>query len=251
MEIIKYLLASAALISISYLAFRLAYRNGTRFRQQRFFLLAILILSLILPLTGIRIQTEQRPEKEIVTTGETVPGESGYLINILSSEGQGDFSRATDTALKLYLINAGIIISAFAAHFIRILRMSRLSERTHYGRYTILSNPNIESPFSFFRWIFIPKDIMDREEMESIVIHESVHVSQYHSADNLLIGLTAALMWFNPLVWMIKKSFHLIHEYLADEGTIGPGIDRLRYQAFLSLLCSHYRILSRVMRDSR
>ena len=87
--------------------------------------------------------------------------------------------------------------------------------------------------FPFFRWIFIPKDIEDRDEMESIIIHESVHVTQHHSADNLLIGFTAALMWFNPLVWMMKKSFHLIHEYLADEGTIGSGIDRLRYQAFL------------------
>ena len=45
MEIIKYLLASTILISISYLVFRLVYRNGTRFRQQRFFLIAVLLLS--------------------------------------------------------------------------------------------------------------------------------------------------------------------------------------------------------------
>ena len=233
MEIIKYLLASTILISISYLVFRLAYRNGTRFRQQRFFLIAVLVLSLILPLTGIKIQTGQRPEKEIITTGDTGANDSGYLINILSSEGQGDFSRATDTALKLYLIITGIIISVFAAHFIRIFRLRRSSVKKQQDRFAIIISPYVESPFSFFRWIFIPKDIEDRDEMESIIIHESVHVTQHHSADNLLIGFTAALMWFNPLVWMMKKSFHLIHEYLADEGTIGSGIDRLRYQAFL------------------
>jgi len=233
MEIIKYLLASTILISISYLVFRLAYRNGTRFRQQRFFLIAVLVLSLILPLTGIKIQTEQRPEKEIFTTGETGANNSGYLINMLSSERQGDFSRATDTVLKLYLIITGIIISVFAAHFIRIFRLRRSSLKKQHSRFTVIISQYVESPFSFFRWIFVPKDIEDRDEMESIIIHESVHVSQHHSADNLLIGFTAALMWFNPLVWMMKKSFHLIHEYLADEGTIGSGIDRLRYQAFL------------------
>ena len=233
MEPIKYLLASTVLISISYLVFRVAYRNGTRFRQQRFFLIAVLILSLVLPLTGIKIQTGQRPEKEIMTTGETGTNDSGYLINILSSDGQGDFPRATDTALKLYLIITGIIISVFAAHFIRILRLRYSSVKKQQDRFSIIISRYVESPFSFFRWIFIPKDIEDRDEMESIIIHESVHASQYHSADNLLIGFTAALMWFNPLVWMMKKSFHLTHEYLADEGTIGSGIDRLRYQAFL------------------
>ena len=233
MEPIKYLLASTVLISISYLVFRLAYRNGTRFRQQRFFLIAVLVLSLILPLTGIKIQTGQRTEKEIMKTGETGAYDSGYLINILSSEGQGDFSRAADTAMKLYLIITGIIISVFTAHFIRILRLRHSSVKKQQDRFSIIISRCVESPFSFFRWIFIPKNIEDRDEMESIIIHESVHASQHHSADNLLIGFTAALMWFNPLVWMMKKSFHLIHEYLADEGTIGSGIDRLRYQAFL------------------
>ncbi|MFZ2338095.1 MAG: M56 family metallopeptidase [Bacteroidales bacterium] len=223
MEIIKYLLASTVLISISYLVFRLAYRNATRFRQQRFFLIAVLVLSLILPLTGIKIQTGQRQEKEIMTTGKTGANDSGYIINILSSERQGYLSRATGTALKLYLIITAIIISVFAAHFIRIFRLRRSSVKNDHDRFTIIVNPNVESPFSFFRWIFIPKDIEDREEMESIIIHESVHVTQHHSADNLLIGFTAALMWFNPLVWMMKKSFHLIHEYLADEGTIGSA----------------------------
>jgi len=31
----------------------------------------------------------------------------------------------------------------------------------------------------------------------------------------------------------MKRSFNLVHEYLADEGTIKSGIDRFRYQAFL------------------
>ena len=233
MEIIKYLLASTVLISISYLAFLLVYRNGTRFRQQRSFLIAALVLSLILPLTGIKIQSELRPEKKNMTTPKTGANDPGYLINILASDGQGDISRKTDTAIKLYLIITGIIISVFAAQFIRIFRLRRSSVKKQQERFTIIISPQVDSPFSFFRWIFIPKDIEDWEEIESIIIHESVHVTQHHSADNLLTGFTAALMWFNPLVWMMKKSFHLIHEYLADEGTIGSGIDRLRYQAFL------------------
>jgi len=52
------------------------------------------------------------------------------------------------------------------------------------------------------------------------------------------------VMWFNPLIWMMKNSMQLVHEYLADEGALGTEIDRLRYQALLinqiteeSLIC--------------
>jgi hypothetical protein len=32
---------------------------------------------------------------------------------------------------------------------------------------------------------------------------------------------------------MLKKSLHLVHEYLADEGTLGRGIDKIKYQSLL------------------
>jgi hypothetical protein len=40
-------------------------------------------------------------------------------------------------------------------------------------------------------------------------------------------------MWFNPLIWMMKNSIQLVHEYLADEGALNTGIDKHRYQALL------------------
>jgi len=48
-----------------------------------------------------------------------------------------------------------------------------------------------------------------------------------------LIELLSAVMWFNPLVWMMKNSVQLVHEYLADEGVLNTGTDKLRYQALL------------------
>jgi gliding motility-associated protein GldM len=40
-------------------------------------------------------------------------------------------------------------------------------------------------------------------------------------------------MWFNPLIWMMRNSMQLVHEYLADEGALSTGIDKLKYQALL------------------
>jgi hypothetical protein len=233
MEFIRYLLSSTALLSISYLVFRLVYFNGARFRQQRVFLIIIILFSLAFPLTGLRIeipvlsgQTETgTTEKAIVK--EVNPAVTGFTV------GQMEFQIKEGTIVTIYIIICILLVSVIAVNFLGILKSYHLSEKEKYGRFIILRNKGIENPYSFFRWIFIPGSISDREEMESIIIHEGIHVSQYHSADKLLIGLISALMWFNPLVWMMKRSFNLIHEYLADEGTISNGVDRFRYQAFL------------------
>jgi len=55
MALLRYLLTATALLSISYLVFRLVYHNGKGFMQQRIFLLFILAFSLTLPLTGYRL----------------------------------------------------------------------------------------------------------------------------------------------------------------------------------------------------
>ncbi len=119
------------------------------------------------------------------------------------------------------------------SQLIRIFYLYSVSVKVRTGSLIVLRNSRIQTPFSFFNLVFIPEALTDSAEKESIIIHESIHASQYHSFDNLLIELLAAVMWFNPFVWMIRRSMHLVHEYLADEGTLGAGIDRFRYQALL------------------
>jgi hypothetical protein len=66
-----------------------------------------------------------------------------------------------------------------------------------------------------------------------MILHEKIHVSQFHSLDLLVMELLTAVMWFNPLIWMMKNSVQLVHEYLADEGALKSGIDPLRYRLLL------------------
>jgi len=233
MALIRYLLTATALLSISYLAFRLVYHNRKGFRQQRIFLLFILAFSLTLPLTGYRLDLSVLQAGKEINATENLQSLSGVNNEAVPRGNQKEFTLNTGTVITIYLIISAILVSALLFNFLKILRAYLQSEKKRYDRFVILKNRDINNPFSFFRWIFIPSEFSDNEETESIIIHERIHASQFHSADNLLIELTAAAMWFNPLVWMMKRSFNLIHEYLADEGTIRSGIDRFRYQAFL------------------
>ena len=94
-------------------------------------------------------------------------------------------------------------------------------------------NNKLNSNFSFFKWIFICSDSVSDEELDQIITHEQIHASQYHSADLMVIELLSAVMWFNPFIWMMKNSIQLVHEYLADEGVLNTGFDRIKYQALM------------------
>ena len=233
MDLIQYLLLSTVCLSVSYLAFRIIFKREIGFRQQRIFLMTSVAFSLIMPLSGIRVEIADLFGRKLEPVSNFQLSALENVQQPVSNAGQSLFPGITDLLLSMYAIIVVLCIAVIVMQLIKILWLYSVSKKTQHRNGVILCNKSIVSPFSFFRWIFIPEHVSDREERESIIVHESIHVSQYHSFDNLLIELTAAVMWFNPLVWMMKKSLHLVHEYLADEGTLGAGIDKTMYQALL------------------
>ena len=233
MSIIQYTLIATTCLSISYLSFLMFFKNETSFKQQRIFLMSSMVISLILPVTGLRLNVAHLFCNRI-TLFEGIKSLSPvYKFQALQTGESESFLRNINSILSIYSVITAVFLVILAVSVIKIFLLYRISRKTRYGRSLILINKDIQSPFSFFSWIFIPANIPECEVRESILIHESIHVSQYHSIDNLLVELIAAVMWFNPLVWMMKKSLHLVHEYLADEGTLSSGVDRVRYQALL------------------
>ena len=233
MDLIHYLLISTVCLGVSYLAFRIIFEKEVNFRQQRIFLMTSVAFSLIMPVSGIRVEIADLFGKKSEPLSYFQLSALENIQQPVPNAGQPLFPGTTDLLLGMYAIIVGLCIAVIGMQLIKILWLYSVSKKTQHHKGVILCNKSIVSPFSFFRWIFIPEYISDSEERESIIVHESIHVSQYHSFDNLLFELTAAVMWFNPLVWMMKKSLHLVHEYLADEGTLGAGIDKTMYQALL------------------
>jgi len=220
-------------MSISFILYRLFLRKDLHFKYLRIFLTGSLLLSLLLPLLSIRLDYSE-------LFRHTATGLNGYMIvqpveEIVASPaaGKGFFTTHLALLVGIYLAVVLLFSLRIFIQLINLLRLYVCSEKEKRSKNIILTSSSIKSPFSFFRLIFIPADISDNEEVESIIAHENIHASQYHSLDNLLIELISAVMWFNPFVWRMKSSLHLVHEYLADEGALDTGIDRLRYQTLL------------------
>lgn len=86
------------------------------------------------------------------------------------------------------------------------------------------------TPFSFYPYIVIPGEAVNSENYPEIIAHESAHVHQRHTFDLLLSEFMIAFLWFNPFIWLIKRSIILNHEYLADNYSIRKASNAKEYQ---------------------
>jgi hypothetical protein len=85
-------------------------------------------------------------------------------------------------------------------------------------------------PFSFFPYVVIPKNTFENGDFSEILEHEKAHIRQGHTFDLLLSELLIAFLWFNPFMWLIKRSIVLNHEYLADNFLLKNSCSNKEYQ---------------------
>ncbi len=229
----SYILISAICLSFCYLGFLIVQRNETKLKHLRMYLLLSMLLAILLPFVKVQI-----PASSFLTVKETIlydqisttpiVNHANFEQGVIQSESSS--IRWSELLVGLYIVVASLILLRMLFHLLVLLKLFVTSMKIRQGTVLLLVNPKIQSPFSFFKWIFISEDLLENED---VIQHEKVHASQYHSLDILLIELLTAVMWFNPFIWMMRKSVQLVHEYLADEGVLRTGIDRLQYQALL------------------
>ena len=86
-----------------------------------------------------------------------------------------------------------------------------ISFRTHL----LISEEDV-SPFSWLDTIVISKkDISDG--LRDVLVHELAHVLLHHSADLLFSEIFIVTQWFNPFIYLMRKSLVLTHDYSADQ----------------------------------
>ena len=85
-------------------------------------------------------------------------------------------------------------------------------------------------PFSFWRSIYINPTKLSPAELKSVLEHEQVHVSQWHTLDILLAELSTIFYWFNPGVWLMKKAVRENVEFITDRKILQKGTDTKEYQ---------------------
>ncbi len=241
----EYLLISSITLSVLLGAYYFLFRKETDFKLIRFFLLFSMFFSLLLPFNPVSINfptSEQDKSNKLteIQSFKTDTPNSGELIQHAANEEliEANLENPTqnrnwlELIIIVYFVISAFIITRMLFSIAKVFFYYYNAEKINKYGYTLVVIKKNIIPFTFFNWIFINESVL-KENHQQIIEHEKVHAHQYHTIDLLLSELLVAAMWFNPFIWVFKKALQQVHEFLADEGVLNSGYNKLEYQSLL------------------
>jgi hypothetical protein len=251
---VLYLVVSSICITIVYGFFKVFIDNRISFVLMRFFLLTAIVFSLLLPFHTFRIDLGiSNSSESIQEKTETLEIENTAIEKQIINQTQQTRVKEADTGKRLsswmlikyiYFIVMGFLLFRLVLNLSRIFYLRIICNIQNIGKDRIIVTNQISNSFSFFRWIFLNKEGKSESEIQNIILHEKIHASQYHSIDLLLMELVIVFMWFNPVVWIMRKLLQQTHEYLADEGVLNTGVSKPEYKAHLLNQVAEERLIA-------
>ena len=232
-NLLLYLLKVSAGTTLIYLLYLLLFSKDTFYLRNRIFLILTLLVPTILPALKIPVLSDSAaPAASANAFDNIIFSENAFETTVSIPNNSFDY---TSLLLWIYFIITGLLLLRIVLSLISTYRIINkgVVKKTQFPKVIVSDIPL--SPFSFFPYAVIPaKDFKNGNHID-ILDHEFAHIRQGHTFDLILSELFIAFQWFNPFVWLIKRSIILNHEYLADHVSLSNNKSTKEYQ---------YRLLS-------
>ena len=199
------------------------------FRFNRMTLLAILVLSLVLPLCNFSaLSMDRMPAVQAIERGLIQAGIPVEIPNYISTE---DITSQEKPFPWFYVVSILYGIGVMTILCIRlrevlsmglIIRRGSIWAKDDDGIRIYCHAENV-APFSWLQNIVI-SEADYKENGREIILHEKAHILYHHSADILLLTLVEAVQWWNPFVYLLGIYLRDVHEYEADDYVLRQGI---------------------------
>lgn len=192
----------------------IALRNKRFHYYNRFYLLASIVFSLLIPLLRF----------DWITTEQPVFMGSGASIDLIASaSSKSPISSINISAISLIFIQVVslLLILTICYKILKIYQIKKHSQITKLEGFDLMHTDEDSAPFSFLDNLFWKKSIsMEDEGGRQIFKHELTHIQQKHTWDRLFTQLFCSIFWINPFYWLIQKELETIHEFIADEAAV-------------------------------
>ena len=219
----------AVCLALFYLFHKLLMSRDTFHTFNRFAILSMMLLSLVLPLVHLSLDSEAGINRGTVAleglVAQTVVADGG--------NGVGEGLSLTQVLLAAYVLGVVLFVGKAllsVGSLLRLIRRARCVEvRNGIRIYTMQGDI---SPFSWFRYIIMSEKDW-QENRREIVLHEMAHIRRCHSMDVAVCNMMIVFQWYNPAAWLLKRELQTVHEYEADEAVLSAGVDATHYQMLL------------------
>lgn len=221
------LLKSSACL-LAFIAFyKVVLERTSSHRFKRFYLLAVVLLSIGIPFITFIEYIEPR----------FLIGDFGTSINNpieASLPPKEEINYIPFLLWCLYAIGLALCSIRFVLNLTQLFFKIKRSPKQKTSQFINVLLEDFVVPHTFFNYIFFNKTKFENKEIpKEVILHEETHAKQKHSIDILFIEFLQIVFWFNPLVYILKRDIKLNHEFLADEAVINEGTPLTNYQQLL------------------
>lgn len=232
-----YLLKLSVSLGVIALFYHLVLRRLTFYDANRRYLWLYSYLCFIIPVININhyIAPEPTPARVLVQSVPTITRIAAPETATFQPVFPIESSALTTTDWILYIWLAGMLFMTarllmHVQSYLRIRSQSRL-----------FSNDGVKifhfdlemSPFSFGKAIFYNPQLHKPDELQDMILHEYIHVQQWHSLDVIWSEILCIINWFNPFAWLIRSAIRQNLEYIADQKVLENHPDTKAYQYLL------------------
>jgi len=208
-----YLLQVNIYLVIFYCFYKLLLDKETYFVLNRLYLVSSGIFSLAIPFLRFELFSEKVvSDKLYISVNELNSVVTNYAV-LPQTQEQYDWGRLI---VIIYLL--GVLL--YFLHF--AYQISAVSK--------LFNNANTNDAFSFFNKKSVAQHLPERATVD---LHEDIHIKQLHTVDVIFFEILGIITWFNPIIYLYKKSIKNIHEYLADEAAAKFQGDKEAYAMLL------------------
>ncbi len=201
-----YLFEVSCCLCLFYLLYYIVLRQVPAFNANRIYLLLSYPVSFLIPLLSLNIYPVFYetiiPSNTAETLGQNIPE------NIAHTSALNYFD-------IIFIIYIFIVFLFFIKMIINILSIFKIiySNKKQYLNDHILVLHNTPKIYSFFHYLLHPQSA---DLSPEIIEHELTHIRQKHSIDIIVSEIVKAVLWINPVVYLLQRAIKLNHEYICD-----------------------------------
>jgi len=245
----KYILAAILMVVFYWFLFR----EKTTFNNCRLYLLSIALVAILISQFSIVVYTPPAQVVEIVatpavsvmsnqpssamppqTTAPTMVSMAASTPTEKVTEPNKYLSLLTvkNIVLAVYIAVTTVLFVLLFVQFFKILGLKRRGRLTMKDGFEVIESDEIPTPFSFYKTIFLSPNLTG-SKLEMILKHEQWHIKHRHYVDVFIIEILIRLLWFNPVLWWVRRELRNVSEFHADRSVLDDGHNLYKYQTVI------------------
>ncbi|UOG74884.1 hypothetical protein MTX78_22560 [Hymenobacter tibetensis] len=222
-ELLVYLLKVNGALLLFVAVYYTLLRQLTFHTLNRWYLVGAILFSALYPLVDI----EELWMQPAVFDNELLVWRSSWTTTQAANSPTVDYA---SWLLALYWVGVALASGRLLLQGISLYRLHHVSHPDTSGL-AFRHVPRAVTPFSFWQNIYVNPEQHSATELQAILLHEQVHVRQWHTLDVLLGQVQRVFCWFNPAAWLLQRAMQENLEFIADRAVLQTGhLDSRAYQ---------------------